>query len=148
MTLKIPRTGFHVLKLDFPDLLMEIRDKDQRSLPSRYMSKGFSVQAKVLVFHDLSKLHCIEKVDIATQEIEEYWYDWENTQGEVIMKFHGHYHEPGTPPEITQFDPFHIHKKLNPQDYKASHRELNHQYRTVRDVLCFIRNAMYAKSYL
>ncbi|MCZ0755618.1 hypothetical protein [Anoxybacillus sp. J5B_2022] len=41
----------------------------------------------------------------------------------LIMKFHGHDHSDGTPEEISEFDPFHIHKKKDSFDTQAAFRE-------------------------
>ena len=90
MTLGIRKTGFNRLALEFPDLILEIRNKDTESLPAATNKR--TIVSKVIVLQeDFSKLHCTEIIDNATEEIEEYWYDWHRANGEVIMKFHGHF---------------------------------------------------------
>jgi hypothetical protein len=86
---------------------------------------------KTILFHDMSKMHCIEFLDETRSEIELYWYDWYEPNQQLIMKFHAHYHKDGTPKEITVHDPFHIQTN--------SHRGPNKRFRELNDILEFIR---------
>jgi len=53
------------------------------------------------------------------------------------MKFHGHDYLDGTPEEISEFDPFHIHKKKDSFDTQAAFREKDTKYQCLQSVLFF-----------
>ncbi|WP_420916913.1 toxin-antitoxin system TumE family protein [Paenibacillus thiaminolyticus] len=54
-----------------------------------------------MVFRDFSKLQCHEIIDV-NGEIESYYYNWNDSNGNLIMKFHAHFHPSGTPYEIAR----------------------------------------------
>ncbi|SEK40754.1 DUF6516 family protein [Paenibacillus sp. OK003] len=126
MSLEIRKSNFLFIESNFSDIISEVRDgangirSDSRSI------------RKTIVFHDFSKLICIEELDKGRNFIELYWYDWYETNQQLIMKFHAHYHPDGTPASIIQFDPFHIHSNDDKRHHNESFRELN-------DILEFIR---------
>lgn len=84
------------------------------------------------VFHDFSKLICIEELDMDRCFIELYWYDWYDSNKQLIMKFHAHKHPEGTPSSVTKYDPFHIHSADDERHHNEKFHELN-------DILEFIR---------
>ncbi|GGA30951.1 toxin-antitoxin system TumE family protein [Paenibacillus physcomitrellae] len=119
MALEIPRSNFRFIERNFSDLILEIRDGVGGILG------GVRSIRKTIVFQDTSKLYCIEELDSNGEFIELYWYDWYDHDKSLIMKFHAHYHKDGTPPQITMYDPFHIHLRNQSRITNTAHRELD-----------------------
>lgn len=125
MSLEIPKSNFYFVEQNFADIIEEVRD-GVGGLKSDSKSAR-----KTIVFRDMSKMHCIEELD-RMGYIELYWYDWYDSDKQIIMKFHAHYHQDGTPVRITKYDPFHIHNH-------ADGRLVNEKFRELNDILEFIR---------
>lgn len=118
MSLEIRKSNFFFIELNFKDIILEVRDGvDGVKSDKRHVWK-------TIVFRDMSKMHCHEFLDHAKQFIELYWYDWYDEKKQLIMKFHAHYHNDGTPAKITQFDPYHIHLDSDKRIHNEKFREL------------------------
>lgn len=148
-TLEIKRTNFKQYeKLDFRDIIEEVQDILGVEVPTHYGPK-VSVQAKRIFFKldlNLPSLKCVEFIDNATNEIIEYFYDWEDKKG-TLMKFHAHYHPKEASKEVKQFDPFHLHLKENQFDTEAKKREPDNEYQCLFKVLMFIKRQAYVTKY-
>ncbi|WP_209369635.1 DUF6516 family protein [Priestia megaterium] len=148
-TLGIKRTNFKRLKLDFNMIIEDISMGAYKKSPV-YHGPNVIVQSEVIEFHSalrIPHLYCVEYVDKVSGEIIEYFYDWEG-RGEVFMKFHAHYHPPGTPAEITKYDPFHLHRREHPDDKQAKLREKDITYQSLFNVLVHIKDMVYMNSHL
>lgn len=126
MNLEMPRSNFYFIEQNFKDIIQEVREGVGG------LTSHAGVIRKTIVFLDMSKMLCTEFLDDTKRYIELYWYDWYDSDKKLIMKFHAHYHQDGTPAEITKFDPFHIHA----QDDKRMH---NTKFRELAMILEFIR---------
>ncbi|MDP4095640.1 DUF6516 family protein [Paenibacillus sp. P96] len=126
MSLEIRRSNFLFIEQNFSDIIQEVREG-----ADGLHSDGRAVR-KTIIFHDFSKMYCVEMLDKDKQYIELYWYDWYNENKQLIMKFHAHYHPDGTPASITKFDPYHLHSSTDTRHHNEKFRELN-------DILEFIR---------
>lgn len=102
MSLEIPKSNFIFIEKNFSDIIQEIRNGAQG------LASDARTIRKTIVFHDFSKMYCIEFLEETKTEIELYWYDWYAENQQLIMKFHAHYHADGTPAHISVHDPFHI----------------------------------------
>ena len=125
MSLGIPKSNFNFIEANFSDIILEIRNGVNG------LSSDARTIRKTIVFHDFSKMYCIEILNDRQSEIELYWYDWYGQDRQLIMKFHAHYHPDGTPKEITVHDPFHIQTD--------SYRGPNETFRELNQILEFIR---------
>jgi len=126
VSLEIPRSNFYFIESNFQDIIAEIREGVGGLVSDSRNTR------KTIVFRDMSKMYCHEFLDRGKQYIELYWYDWYDNNKQLIMKFHAHYHEDGTPAKITQFDPYHIH-------VYSDTRMTNEKFRELILVLEFIR---------
>jgi hypothetical protein len=63
------------------------------------------------------------------------------------MKFHAHYHPEEAPSAVKQFDPYHLHVKIDINDKEAKKREQDTQYKCLYNVLYFIKRNAYVKTY-
>ena len=126
MSLKIAKSNFNFIEENYSDIIYEIRES-----ANGIQSDSRSIR-KTILFHDFSKLICIEELDKSRCFIELYWYDWYDSNQRLIMKFHAHYHSVDTPSYITKYDPFHIHSGDDERHHNEKFRELN-------DILEFIR---------
>ncbi|WGU93395.1 DUF6516 family protein [Paenibacillus dendritiformis] len=141
MSLGIKKSSFRFLNMEYDDIILEIRP-GAFSLPSEPRSVR-----QTIVFRDFSKLQCHEIID-ANGEIESYYYNWNDSNGNLIMKFHAHFHPAGTPYEIARFDPFHTHKKEDQFDEHGNHRESNNAAKDLYTILYVIKQALYVRSTL
>ncbi|MED1950401.1 DUF6516 family protein [Brevibacillus centrosporus] len=133
LTIPIPRTTFSNLQRMFPNLFLDVRE-----IPgSEENPRGGREKNAVILFVDNSKLKCKETYDPDSpiKERYEYFYDWYNEDGILLKKFHAHYHPNGTPAEITKYDPWHVHIKLNFADQHGDNRRGVEPGRTIIDVL-------------
>lgn len=148
-TLGIKRSNFRQLeRLDFKDIIEEVRDIFGVEIPG-YHAPNVSVQAKRIIFKldlYLPSLKCIEFIHNDTNEIIEYFYDWEDAKG-TLMKFHAHFHPPDTPDYIRKFDPFHLHLKKDQFDQQATMREPDREYKCLYNILLFIKKYAYVSKY-
>jgi len=148
-TLGIKRTNFPRLeRLDFRDIIEEVNNIFGVEVPGHH-GPNVSVQAKRIrfkLFLPIPSLKCVEYIDNQTNEIIEYFYDWEDASG-TLMKFHGHYHPEEAPDEIKEFDPFHLHIKEDEFDREARKRERDDEYRCLYQVLLFIKRYVYVTRY-
>lgn len=126
MSLKIAKSNFKFIEKNFSDIISEIREN-----ANGIRSDSRSIR-KTILFHDFSKLICIEELDMDRCFIELYWYDWYDSNKQLIMKFHAHKHPEGTPSSVTKYDPFHIHSADDERHHNEKFHELN-------DILEFIR---------
>ncbi|WP_248278564.1 DUF6516 family protein [Bacillus sp. DNRA2] len=148
-TLGIKRSNFRKLEtLDYKDIIDEVTP-----IPSKraliHHGPNVSVQAKRIKFKlhlEIPPLYCVEYIDNASGEIIEYHYDWEDSSG-ILMKFHAHYHPEEAPASVKQFDPFHLHVKIDGNDKEARKREPDTQYKCLYNVLYFIKSHAYVKAY-
>lgn len=129
--LNIPKTTFSNLEYIYADIL-EVRfaETKQEELDHK---KGREINARITFHYDDCYLQCREIFD-SNQQLIEYYYDWYAGNGEVLLKFHAHYHPVGTPEEITQFDPWHWHVPKNVGD-KDGERQQSAAGYTIHNVL-------------
>lgn len=148
-TLGIKRTNFARLeRLDFRDIIEEVNDIFGVDVPNHH-GPNVSVQAKRIrfkLFLSIPSLKCVEYIDNQTNEIIEYFYDWDDKSG-TLMKFHGHYHPKEAPLTVKAFDPFHLHLKENEFDTEAKKRERDDEYKCLYNVLLFIKRYAYITKY-
>jgi len=143
--ISIPKSNFNLIGTMYKDIIIEIRRGSNENLPG-YNTDVISIVSKVIVFDDMSKLYCKEFVN-ADQELEAYWYDWSDSNGRMIMKFHAHFHPDETDPAIRKFDPFHLHKRAFATDDNCTKREVDTEYRELANVLIFIKDFKYARQH-
>lgn len=144
-TLEINRTNFRLLELDFRDIIEEIQNIPGVEVP-KFHGPNVAVQAKRIKFRlsfEVPSLKCVEFIDNNTDEIIEYFYDWEDSSFGTFMKFHAHYHPKEAPESVKQFDPFHIHTKIDALDNEAKKREKDNEYQRLDKVLSFIKRHIY-----
>ncbi len=140
LPIKIPKSNFSFLERDFRDIILEIRDGSHG-----FPSEPGSVR-KTIVFRSLSKMHCHEVSD-GDGYLAIYYYDWYDSKGNIIYKFHMHYHPDEAPEEVKKFDPFHIHRKRDALDTEGKERVENVHYRELYQILLLIREAAYIKKH-
>jgi len=144
-TLGIKRTNFpRYERLDFRDIIEEVNN-----IYGESHGPNITVQAKLIrfkLFLPIPPLKCIELIDNATNEIIEYYYDWQDSST-TLMKFHAHYHPDEAPQEVKQFDPFHLHVKYDENDNEAKKREPDNEYKCLYNVLMFIKRHAYITKY-
>lgn len=148
-TLGIKRSNFRKLEtLDFKDIIEEVNDITGKKAPV-FHGPHVLVQAKCIKFRlnlDIPNLYCTEIIDKVSDEIIEYYYDWQSSS-DTLMKFHAHYHPDEAPQEVKQYDPFHLHLKIDKNDSEAKKREPDTQYKCLYNVLYFIKKQAYIKEY-
>ncbi|WP_157322363.1 toxin-antitoxin system TumE family protein [Paenibacillus anseongensis] len=126
-----------------------MQDTQVPLVPSPFPGGGREIRFK-LVFYDGSRLDCREIFDPNSQikELYEYYYDWFNADGVLLKKFHAHYHPNSTPVEITQYDPWHFHLKLNFADQHGDNRSsADPEGMTLQDVLKEIKGYIAIRQY-
>ncbi|WP_051505129.1 hypothetical protein [Paenibacillus durus] len=109
---------------------MRVAETPQQELDHK---KGREVNAKISFHHDDCYLRCREIFDSSSMLIE-YYYDWHAGNGEVLQKFHAHYHPKEASDDVRQFDPWHFHVPQNIGD-KDGHRVTGIAGYTIHDVL-------------
>ncbi|RLQ92282.1 DUF6516 family protein [Falsibacillus albus] len=149
-TLGIKRTNFSKLgRLDFRDIIEEVNEIFGVEVPGHH-GPYVSIQAKRIrfkLFLSIPSLKCVEFIDNQTDEIIEYFYDWDDSPG-TLMKFHAHYHPKEAPGHVKEFDPFHLHMKENEFDQEAKKRERDNEYKCLYNVLLFIKRYVYVRRYV
>ncbi|MFS0862179.1 hypothetical protein [Fredinandcohnia sp. 179-A 10B2 NHS] len=149
-TLGIKRTNFKQFEsLDFRDIIEEVNNIFGVEVPGHH-GPNVSVQAKRIrfkLFLTIPSLKCVEYIDNQTNEIIEYFYDWDDSSG-TLMKFHAHYHPDEAPEKVKEFDPFHLHLKVNEFDTEAKRRERDNEYKCLYNVLLFIKRHAYVSKHL
>ncbi|MDO3409890.1 hypothetical protein QWJ34_08960 [Saccharibacillus sp. CPCC 101409] len=128
--LGIDKTTFSNLEYMYSEIL-EARDLERNRLELDH-KKGREVNAKITFHHYDGYLRCKEIFE-GTNLIE-YYYDWYAGNGEILQKFHAHYHTSDTPEEIKKFDPWHWHVPQGLED-KDGHRIEGPPGFTIHEVL-------------
>jgi hypothetical protein len=103
MSLGIPASQFFFIEQDFANIIKKCEDGafgDPDNPPH--------VRRKTYFFCDDSYLIISESVT-QHNEIERFYYHWLDKDNKPLQIFHGHYHPPGTPRNVTKYDPFHVH---------------------------------------
>ncbi|MEJ8305685.1 hypothetical protein [Saccharibacillus sacchari] len=95
-------------------------------------TKGREINAKIIFHHYDGYLSCKEIFDGI--HLIEYYYDWYAGNGQILQKFHAHYHPADTPEEIKEFDPWHWHVPLNLED-RDGHRVKGPENFTIHNVI-------------
>ncbi|MFD0712945.1 hypothetical protein [Paenibacillus sp. GCM10027626] len=103
--LGISKTTFSNLEYIYGEIL-EARASETRKDELDH-KKGREVNAKITFHHYDGYLRCKEIFE-GTNLIE-YYYDWHAGNGEVLQKFHAHYHPGDAPDEVKKYDPWHWH---------------------------------------
>lgn len=128
--LGISKTTFSNLEYIYSEIL-EARASETNS-SSLDHKKGREVNAKITFHYYEGYLRC--KEIFSGDQLIEYYYDWYAGNGEILQKFHAHYHPVDTPEEIKQFDPWHWHVPKDLHD-KDGHRIQGPISYTLHDVL-------------
>ncbi|MEK3883910.1 hypothetical protein [Paenibacillus sp. PL2-23] len=131
-TLNIPKTTFLNLSYIYNEILeARTAEVNNRELDHK---KGREVNAKITFHYTDCYLRCKEIFEPSTYLLVEYYYDWYAGNGEILGKYHAHYHPNGTPAEITQYDPWHWHVPKDLTD-KEGERQAGPIGYTIHDVL-------------
>lgn len=116
MSTGIPKTSFSTVLKEFGNHILEIRN----GANGRTDDPPGAVR-KTIVFKDMTKLSCQEFIKDGI--IDAYQYDFYDSKGNVVIKFHS---EPHDEKHLqTKTEPFHLHVRSGPSDYKASIRKEN-----------------------
>lgn len=139
MSTGIPKTNFTTLNREFEDYIIDLRNgaAGQPNDPPQAVRK-------TIIFDDHTRLSCQEFIKDGV--IDAYQYDFYDSNGNIVMKFHS---EPHDEKHLqTKTEPFHLHVRSGPSDLKASVRTENHHYRELfGQIMPFIiqsRNMVYA----
>lgn len=116
MSTGIPKTNFTTLYREFEEHISEIR-KGAAGL----MDDPPRAIRRTIIFSDMTKLSCQEYITDGV--IDFYHYDYYNTDGSIIIKFHSEPHEEKA--FQTDTEPFHMHIREDDNDLKASKRVPN-----------------------
>lgn len=105
-TLNIPKSTFATLENIYDEIFsIHFREVKKDDLDHK---KGREVNAKIS-FHDNDcYLYCKEIFDRDSMLVE-YYYDWYAGNGQILQKFHAHYHPTEAPEDVKIFDPWHFH---------------------------------------
>lgn len=131
-------TNFKVIEREYAGEIIEIRD-GASGLPNQ----AGSVR-KTIIFSDLPKLYCQEY--IKDGQIDYYHYDYYNSSGLIIIKFHSEAH-PCSPEHQTTTEPFHLHVRKDSQDLAASLRLPipNNHYKELMHIIDLILTSRYLR---
>lgn len=124
-------TSWRVISRDYSHIIEEIQTPRESSN---------SLVMRNILFRDMSKLKCKEFIDQETGYISVFQYDYYDSTGNIIMKFHS---EPHNDPKYqTRTEPFHLHVKKDAADLAALVRKsLPVSLRTVDGILTFIEHS-------
>ncbi|MDA1674707.1 MULTISPECIES: toxin-antitoxin system TumE family protein [Bacillus cereus group] len=129
MSTGIPRSNFRLIEKEYEDVIEEIRN-GAAGLPSNPPG----AIRKTIVFKDLTKLSCQEIISEGI--IEFYQYDFYDSDGNIVMKFHSEPHEDKK--YQTDTEPFHMHVRKDAYDLKASVRLPNKHFKELVQVINLI----------
>jgi hypothetical protein len=102
--LNVKKTVFSNLEYLYPDILStRFTETPREKLDHK---KGREINARISFHHLDGYLQCKEIFE--GDELIEYYYDWYAGNGEILQKFHAHYHRDEAPEEVKQFDPWHF----------------------------------------
>ena len=127
---RLPATQFHLIELEFGDIINGRYETDSTGKPSNNMTVR-----KTYKLIGGYKLYITEVRSKGF--IEFYYYDLYDKNGAVVMKFGSESHE-GDPRYQTSTEPFHIH---GPLECKLNNikRIANENYRDLFHIMEFIR---------
>lgn len=98
-----------------------------------------------LTLADGTYLDCEERGEFSLK-LNNFWYNWFNSDHTLIMRFHNHGHEDGDPDDVLQFDPVHLHYKDGPLDNKGNIHD-HSEFQSLDDVMNFIDMVGYVMKY-
>jgi len=128
--LNLPASSIEALHKMFAGIILDSRNVDKNGRHTSYLYLRHT-----FIFKDGSRLYIREQL---TKDgfIETYYYDWEDENGNTILKFHSEPH-PDDPRYQTDTEPFHVHP---PDDAKLTNRTRypNYYHRDLRGILEFI----------
>lgn len=70
MSLEIRKSNFYFVEQNFSDIISEVQEGADG------IRSESNIIRKTILFHDMSKLKCVEVLDSTKSYIELYWYDW------------------------------------------------------------------------
>lgn len=127
------KTSWPRIERDYDDVITEIRNSPN-SEPG--------LVEKTIIFDDFNRLKCRERISDGV--IEFFQYDFYDSSGNVIIKYHSEPHS--DPAYQTETEPFHMHIKKDKDDLAASVRiPLPVPLRTVDGILEHIIHSRYIK---
>jgi hypothetical protein len=70
LSLEIRKSNFYFVEQNFSDIISEVQEGADG------IRSESNIIRKTILFHDMSKLKCVEVLDSTKSYIELYWYDW------------------------------------------------------------------------
>lgn len=126
-------TSWARISRDYEDVIIEIRDS---------IRSESGLVEKTIVFDNMTKLKCREC--IKNEEIEFFQYDYYDSNGNIVVKYHSEQHDDSKHQTVT--NPFHMHVREDDNDLAASKRlPLPEKLRRIDDILSHIIHGRYLK---
>jgi hypothetical protein len=115
----------------YPSVILDVRITND---------SAFRPKFKIVLRNSNTYLDCEEYGN--SKGLIEFWYNWYNNDGSLIMKFHNHGHPVAADYHVTKYDPVHLQLKENAEDNDGRKRE-HSDFQCFDDVMNFIRLVAY-----